>query len=162
MLFRKIKFNKIDNAMNGLSWMLLHEKKPATYRIDLIATSKMDYSIESLQELDNYLDTIRKDEDLDNELYRIVLRVGAYTGEVIKNNAPIELNWYDYDTAIKIDPRLTSFGAQLGVKAVLSDGKSTFHFPLAKVIKFIENGREDGLEYYAKALCSESFNKNSH
>lgn len=144
----------IDQAIEDLSWMLANEDDSKTYIIDKINKKQLDYSLDSLKVLDEYLEIIRKDKKiLEKDLMIIILRVGAYLGETIKRNSSVEMHWQDYNSVLKINTNLSTFENNLLVSAILVGPDKELIFPLAKVHKYIENGKEDSLEFFAKSLC---------
>lgn len=76
---------------------------------------------------------------------------GAYIGEVIKQNASADYHWYDNEQAIQLDPSIAQYGDDFGVVAVLhSASKNRIIFPLAKVMKCIDDG--DDLRTYVEVM----------
>ena len=61
-----------------------------------------------------------------------------------------------WDEAVRVDPRLASLGKNLGTVAVLWDGKAGFCFPLAKVGKFLQNGSEDSVSFFAQVIVAKA------
>ena len=124
---------------------------------ELLDPSRLDFTVESLGFVDDYLEQIRGrklDEDSD-DYYKLVLRCGAYVGEVILRNAKGKTyHWLDYKGALKISKIVADFGESLGSMAVLWDSASGLTFPLAKVQKFLDNGREDSVQFFAKAILA--------
>jgi hypothetical protein len=145
---KKPKFS--DEPLEQLSDVLANEKENPTYRREFFDIQKLDYSIESLKHIDEYLDELHAQQPDDSELLKIVLRCGAYVGEVIRRNASIEYHWLEFSEAAKISKYVRGIGMQLGVSAVLWARPDNICFPLAKVLKFIENGSEDSTYFFAE------------
>lgn len=127
--------------------------------IELVDTSRLDFSVESLGLVDDYLDVMRKRQLDDDSVFKLVLRCGAYVGEVILRNATArgqECHWLDYQEALKVNKDIEEFGESLGTAAILWDGNAGLSFPLEKVAKFLENGREDSVQFFAKAMLAKS------
>jgi len=123
--------------------------------IELLDTTRLDFSIESLGPVDDYLDAMRLQTLDDDAAFKLVLRCGAYVGEVILRNATAKgkmCHWLDYKEALKVNKDIMDFGESLGTVAILWDGNSGLSFPLGKVLKFLENGREDSVQFFAKAM----------
>ena len=88
---------------------------------------------------------------------RIVLRCGAYVGEVMKRNSGTrEFHWLDYDAAKTIgNNSLNSLPKVIGTDYVLYEiNTGLICFPLAKVEKYLENGRQEDVKYFVIALLS--------
>ncbi|MES3032234.1 MAG: hypothetical protein V4699_03270 [Patescibacteria group bacterium] len=119
---------------------------------EFLNSSKLDYSLESLKYVDSYLNEVRKNrKNLTNDqLVKVVVRCGAYCGEVVRKLSKKSLYWIDYDTAIVADPRVKSFDKSLYTFYILFAEPMDFSFPLAKAGKYLDNGPEDSL--YAFAL----------
>lgn len=127
--------------------------------IELLDTSRLDFSVESLGPVDDYLDTMRQKSLDDDAAFKLVLRCGAYVGEVILRNAKAKgqtCHWLDYREALKVNKDIQEFGESLGTAAILWDGNSGLSFPLGKVANFLENGREDSVQFFAKAMLDKS------
>ena len=123
--------------------------------LELLDVSRLDYSLKSLAHLDDYLEVLRDRELTEREAAVVVMRAGAYVGEVIRRAARRTYHWLDYEEAIKVDRRIAEIGGKsFSLVAVLWDGGKGFVFPLAKVVKFVQNGREDSTEFFAKAIIA--------
>lgn len=143
-----------DQALSELSQMfsmdLVEDSTPGR---ELLDASRLDYSVESLGLVDDYLDEMRKRKLEDQAYMKVVLRCGAYVGEVIRRYIPEkEYHWLDYKGALKVSKIVKDFGEGLGTAAVLWDGADGLTFPLGKIMKFLENGREDSVKFLAKVL----------
>ena len=147
---RKPEFQ--DAAFEELSQMLWMEDETPTHKRELLNNSALDFSVDSLAHIDNYLDAIRSDELAGEDLLRIVLRCGAYVGEVIRRHSHSEYHWIDYDQAARESKMVKEVGRYLGTIGVLRAGPDSMCFPLGKICKFIENGREDSVQFFAKAI----------
>jgi hypothetical protein len=119
--------------------------------------SRLDFRVESLGVLEGFLDALDH-QALDDEAYgKLVLRCGAYVGEVIREATNGKrFHWIDNDEAVRLDPRIAGFGESLATAAILWDGARGFHFPVAKVMKFLENGREDSVKFFAQVVIGEA------
>src|SRR5262249_34835785 len=117
---------------------------------------RLDFSVESLKHVNEYLEAIRKDKEVEKDWTRTVLRAGAYVGEVIRrNDKKVQWRWIDNEGAKQVEPKLfESFGRTVATAAVLYDGKKGFVFPLAKVEKYLNNGSEDDVYFFAKVIMS--------
>ncbi len=149
-----IEYDNLDEAFSDLSVMLHTYPKSPTYRVDLLRPKKLDYSLKSLKHLDDYLDEIRKTKEVEQDWNKTVLRVGAYVGEVIRrSDAKGRWHWVDHDTAVQLDPKgWKNFEKSIFTAAVLYQGGQSFCFPIGKVYKFLENGREDSVRAFARVM----------
>ncbi len=145
-----------NQAFEDLSIMLTQEKVAPTYKRELLNIDKLDFSLESFNQLDDYLNIIRKDDLPEDDFMRLVLRTGAYVGEVMRKNSNKGFKWLDYEEAKKVSDLVNHNGKHLGTVAILWSEKNGQCFPLAKIMKFIENGPEDSTYFFAKVLMSKS------
>jgi hypothetical protein len=155
---RKLKLQ--DQALSELGQMFASPELVAddpTPGSELLDASRLDFKVKSLGFVDDYLDKMRKRKlDENGEDYaKLVLRCGAYVGEVILRTAHRKnFHWLDYKGAVKINKSIADFGESLGSAAVLWDGDGGLWFPLAKVQKFLDNGREDSVRFFAEVVRS--------
>jgi hypothetical protein len=121
---------------------------------DRLDRTMLDYSVQSLKVVDDYLEHLHENhpERMGREWVRAVLWGGAYVGEVIRRNAPREYNWVDFDDFIRDYPdttRLMGDEKQLGFCALLTAGGGGFTLPINKMLRFIHDGPEDSVRFYA-------------
>jgi hypothetical protein len=120
-----------------------------------IRTSNLDYSLESLKEVDNYLNILYKNLGSlsDIEYQNVVVWGGAYIGEVIKRNASIEYHWVHYDEYMKdrdvslknVIPLLLPTHAFL-----VAINSKYMTMPMNKVAKWLDEGAANNVQFYAK------------
>jgi hypothetical protein len=145
-----------DEALADLAEMFLSNPDDPTPGSESLERASCDYAIESLRAVDDHLEVMRA-RGLEGEArMKFVLRCGAYVGEVIRRHSPSGATWHwlTYDDAVRLDARLASIGQSLGTAAVLWDGREGFCFPLAKVGKYLENGAEDSVRVFARAILA--------
>lgn len=134
--------------------MLFEDIENPIRNIQFFEGKSMDYSLESLLILDDYLESQRADLPEGDELVKITLRSGSYVGEVIRRNAEENYNWLEYAEAIKISEHIESMGFGLATVSMLWLEPDNFVFPLAKVLKRLENGTEDSVSSLARIVIS--------
>ena len=149
-----------DDALRELAQMFVWLPDDPTPGAELLDALRLDFTVESLGFVDDYL-AIMRDRKLEGEAYgKVVLRCGAYVGEVIRRKAEGKrLHWLDYKGALRINKAIGDFGQGLGTAAVLWDSGAGLTFPLGKVMKFLENGREDSVKFFAQVLIEKSNGK---
>ncbi len=126
---------------------------------DQINVPAMDYSVSSLHEVDRYLEAVHEVQDqIPNQTYtNTVLATGCYVGEVIRRNGKKEYRWVNYADHFPKHPSLMPlFPEYLGTSAVLVAPDGQVLVPFTKVIKFIENGSEDSVHYFATGFTANS------
>ncbi len=135
--------------------MLFDNPEDPVREHDFFDDKCMDFSMESLEFLDKYLELLRLNLPEDEELVKITLRAGSYIGEVIRKNSTIDYNWLEFSEAERISPQIEGIGFGLGTAAILWSKPDSFLFPLAKVLKRLENGSEDNVHFFAKVAIDD-------
>jgi len=156
-LFKKNKKNEdLTETVSAISQFLVSDEGsgfPTPYK-EFLDSTKLDYSLESLGYVEFYLDEIRKKQkELNDEQFtKIILRCGSYLGEVLRRNFNKNSYWINYDTAISIDPAIKNYAKSAPVSYILFTEPNTFTFPLAKIVKIIEETQKDGLSSFVLVL----------
>ena len=113
----------------------------------------LDYSVASLNSVDEYLQYLHEQQpDESREWVHAVLWGGAYVGEVIRRSASRQYDWVDFYAFIREYPGTTELlgnQKELAFCALLTAGGGGFTLPINKMIKFIHNGPEDSVHFYA-------------
>jgi hypothetical protein len=145
-----------DQALGELSQMFLKNPSDPTPGSDLLNISRFDFSVSSLRAMDEHLERMRGQQLDQRARLSFVLRAGAYVGEVIRSHTPKpkEWHWLDYKQAAAMNSYVDSLGMSAGTAAVLWDGGDLFIFPSAKVEKFLQNGSEDSVLFYAQVMIA--------
>jgi hypothetical protein len=136
-----------DQAFSDLAQMFLSDRDDPTPGSESLNVAQCDFSLESLRVIDAHLEAMRGRHLEGQAMMKLVLRCGAYVGEVVRRHVATGTPWHwiTYDDAVKLDARLASLGQSLGAAAVLWDGEHRFVFPLARVGRYLENGAEDSV-----------------
>lgn len=157
-MFSKL-FNKkpsADEQCYSMSTLLLKNEDSSldTPYKRYLEEDKLDYSLESLIVIDAYLSEVHKKKKTlnDDDLSKIILRCGAYVGEVIKKNSKLKFKWMFYDDLVRHDKFLKDFGKSILTNFVLTSKEGGSTCPMAKVEKYIAFGQQESLHFYAQAL----------
>ncbi|MDR2678848.1 MAG: hypothetical protein LBB51_05360 [Zoogloeaceae bacterium] len=153
---KKPKF--VDREFSDLSFMLTQDEQDVTYLRDALDSSKLDFSLDSLRHIDEYLEKLRSAPPDGHDFLRVVLRTGAYVGEVMKRQCPGKYNWIAYDEAAKHSDFVKGLEHSIASTAMLWYDKGSVLFPLGKVCKYLENGSEDSVYFFAQVLSQPSDN----
>ena|SRR5260221_10243539 len=119
-----------------------------------INISILDYSLESLKEVDRYLKVLYQN-PLDNssiEYQNVIVWCGAYIGEVIRRNAIVEYHWIHYDEHMKNkDSSLRDIiPLTLTTHAFLVTSNSNYvTMPMNKVARWLDEGESNNVHFYA-------------
>lgn len=154
-MLERLLAKKINEEMNGLSHMLFTPGDDPSPLSEYFNNVVPDYSLSSLVSIEDYLQKVEPQLDQREKYVRVVLRVGAYLGEVIRRNSARPLNWYDFKQALKLNKGIAQYGQSLETKAVLLGDSGLTFFPLNKVAKFLQNGSQDSIHYFAGVAIDE-------
>lgn len=142
-----------DQALSEISEMFLFDNERQTPWRERLNVPAMDYTVESLAELNAYLNYVRKRPTVESVWNIICLRAGAYLGEVIRRRNPDEWHWISYDEGDRVAPSYVSvYGKVIGNAFVLSQSPTSYCYPLAKIDKYLNNGSEDNTQAFARVI----------
>ncbi len=143
-------------AISEVAQMFFLDRDDPTFGFEFLEPQKLDFSLSSLHHVNEYLNAVRKEKGVEEVWNQVVLRAGAYVGEVIRrSDERISWAWIDFQAASTIEPQLfESFGRSIATAIVLHDGNKGFAFPLGKVEKYLNNGSEDNLHSFAEIILS--------
>ncbi len=116
----------------------------------------LNYSIESLVHVDEYLAAVRADvsqlDQFQTELNNTMLWGGAYVGEVLRKNAQRVYKWIDYEDFMPTHPSLAGIigPRTLATCAFLYEPKrDSMCMPINKVVRCIYEGPDNNVHYFA-------------
>ncbi len=118
----------------------------------------MDYSLESLRVLDQYLDFLHAHARgiQDQQYTNVVLAAGCYVGEVMRRLTGNRYKWVNYADYFPHDPDLSHIPEGPGTGAVLvSQDGETMWMPLNKVERYIGEGSVNSTHYFVAAELSQ-------
>lgn len=155
---KKNKYPDSNEMVVAMSQFLINDTGsdlPTPFK-EFLDPTKLDFSIESLLVVDSYLSKVfkHKNELNHDQFIKVVARCGTYCGEVVRKNSNGNLYWITFDTAVLINQKIEDFGKSVGGAFILFEEPDRFLFPLAKVVKFLENGEGDSLWGFAKMALS--------
>ena len=125
--------------------------------VELLARDKLDFSVQSLSYLDQYLLRLaaRLGQLSDQELTEAILGAGAYLGETIRCNTPDSghWQWLTYEQAALRDPGFArARPREISLLAIL-DSDAQMAYPFAHVAAIIMDGAATGSTLdYARQL----------
>jgi hypothetical protein len=113
-----------------------------------------DFSLESLYYVDCYLFSIfaSKDELDEQVVENSIWALGFYVGEVIRRNSPKGYQWKNWDEFFPSQKETVqeTYASTMGTSAVLVDASGNFILPINKVVRFIQDGPEYSLHFFAR------------
>ena len=117
--------------------------------------SALDFSLESLHLVDQYLNFLHaRADEIENQQYiNVVLAAGCYVGEVMRRLTRDKYKWVNYANYFLDRPKLAQMVPEgVGTAAVLAsvDGES-MRMPLNKIARFIAERQENYTHYFVAA-----------
>ena len=104
----------------------------------------LDYSENSIEQVDEIIEGMRKSGLSVKDVYLNLLIAGCYIGEIFIRK----------HTAKWVKAKETSYGdSASGAPIVIEYAINSYTSPIDKVIKRLENGQEDYLPYYYQVFC---------
>ncbi|GBF52111.1 hypothetical protein LPTSP4_36490 [Leptospira ryugenii] len=152
--------DNLNAEMEGLAEMFFDNPESPTYNIAFLDKSKLDFSLASLEFVNTFLNSIhQKLNDVpDIKMNALVLRTGAYLGEVIRRNSNHKkLQWISYEKASSLNSKIQGIGESISTVAILyEERKDQFFFPLGKVLKALHFGHSEDLKAFAENTISQT------
>jgi len=108
----------VNGEFSDLSLMLTQHRENPTYRHALLDESTLDFSVESLKHIDAYLETLHSAPPQEEDVARVVLRCGAYVGEVIRRNSADKWNWITFAEAAKYSSYAKGLGHSVATTGI--------------------------------------------
>jgi len=149
---RSPKLIDVNSTVYEMALLLMWDEENPTFNSELMDADDFDFSLESLKCLDSYLSIVREKQIKEKDKLRIILRAGAYAGEVLRRRSRATYYWLSYEEALKHGKNPSRWGDSIGASYVLFRRPHSFAYPMGKVSKFLENGSEDSLYYFVKVL----------
>ena len=151
------ELNHQDQEFKELSEIFYSDMANPTFGIEVLKPEVLDYSIDSLDHINEYLIKIRDKSGINKIWNKVILRCGAYVGEVIRRNSlKSEYHWLDYENARKKENKFfNQLDYSIGTAAVLYAESGMFCFPLGKVEKFLEQGPEHNIKIFVQAMIDQ-------
>lgn len=135
-------------------------------RRERLNISRLDFTIESLGEVDAYLESRFRDAGGDEdtpvniasyvsqaEFAPLVFSLGTYCGEVIRKHTN-GYHWYEFGAWLELSPTAESILGRepnIGTHTLLGKPNGAFTLPLNKVVKYLNEGPSESLAFYAEA-----------
>jgi hypothetical protein len=121
----------------------------------LIPRAELDYSVASLHAIDGYLAELHANtaEIPEQQVINVATAVGAYIGEVIRRNAQSrQYEWLNHGEYFSKHPKTAGiFPFGPGTAALLAGDDGSMTLPINKVLRFIYEGPENNIHFYASS-----------
>ncbi len=137
----RAKLKKDD--LKGIAKLMYQDVSDDSWDIENLTKKNLDFTIESVRYLDMYtkrlMNTEFGTELLNKHFDNLVVRIGAYIGEVIKNNIKQDFYWYDSDSVHDYSPNLDGVYSNIKTQSVLySKKRDIVILPLNVVSQFLK------------------------
>ena len=119
---------------------------------------RLDFSVESLRAVDEWLEQAwNAGVRLSEETAETIIWAGAYLGEVIRRNAKRRYRWLPYEEYMESQSEeiREMIPYTFGTQFILAASDSEMTLPINKVCRWLDEGPENNLHYYASAEISE-------
>ena len=125
---------------------------------DRLDRARLDFSVASLHAVDGWLGHLRAAGVDANtaEAAESMMWAGAYLGEVIRMCAKRRYRWMRYADFMTTQPAdvRRMFPKAFGTQFILASERMAFTLPVNKVGRWLEEGPENNLHFYASAECA--------
>ncbi|MFC5602729.1 hypothetical protein [Sporosarcina koreensis] len=141
----RAKLKKDD--LKGIAKLMYQDVSDDSWEKENLTKRNLDFTIESVRYIDMYTNKLMNTE-FGNELLnkhfdKLVLRVGAYIGEVIKNNIRQDLYWYESDSVYNYSPNFDGAYSITKTQSVLySKKRDIVIIPLNMVSHFLKGNSQ--------------------
>ncbi len=128
--------------------------------------AKLDYSLESLREIDRWLLDIHTINELQGDTGKAgeilvldgrgdnsVTFAGLYLGQVIRTSSELDWNWQRFDTFLAANPAFAEhYGREAGLDTFVLVGPQGAATPINTALKRVLFGEEESVHYVAQLL----------
>ena len=138
----KAKLKKDD--LKGIAKLMYQDVSEDSWDKENLTKRNLDFTIESVRYIDMYskrlMNTEFGTELLNKHFDKLVFRIGAYIGEVIKNNIKQDFYWYESNSVHNYSPNLNGVFSNTKTQSVLYSKKmDKVILPLDVVSQFLGN-----------------------
>lgn len=143
-MFSFLNKNKlIKDDLKGIAKLMYQDVSNDTWDQENLTKRNLDLTIESIRYIDNYTKRLMTTEMgkslLHNHFDNFVNRIGAYIGEVIKNNINQDHKWYTFDSVYHYSSNLDNVQSEIKEEVVLYSIKNDIVLlPLSEVAQFLK------------------------
>jgi hypothetical protein len=137
----RAKLKKDD--LKGIAKLMYQDVLDDSWDKENLTKRNLDFTIESVRYIDIYTNRLMNTEFgtelLNKHFDNLVVRIGAYIGEVIKNNINQDFYWYESDSVHNYSPNLNGMYNNTQTQSVLySKKRDKVILPLNIVSQFLK------------------------
>jgi hypothetical protein len=143
-------------SMIDLARMASVDEGRGIFGFQYLDRKKLDYSLDSLRHVDEFLEQIRHNQGIEKAWSDVVTWVGAYLGEVIRRNSTNHAwYWIDFESAKSLDPTTCEvFREGISTTGVLYSGNREFALPFKQVEQRLRHECIEDLLGFARTIIS--------
>lgn len=153
------KAKLIKDDLKGIAKLMYQDVSNDSWDKENLTKKNLDFTIESVRYIDMYtkrlMNTEFGTELLNKHFDNLVVRTGAYIGEVIKNNIKQDFYWYESDSVYNYSPKLNGVFNNTKTQSVLySKKRDIVILPLNVVSQFLKGNSSysDFLTYVEETI----------
>jgi len=153
------KAKLIKDDLKGIAKLMYQDVSNDSWDKENLTKRNLDFTIESVRYIDMYtkrlMNTEFGTELLNKHFDNLVVRTGAYIGEVIKNNIKQDFFWYESDSVYNYSPKLDGVFNNTKTQSVLySKKRDIVILPLNVVSQFLKGNSSysDFLTYVEETI----------
>lgn len=133
----------IKDDLKGMATLMYRDVSEDVWDKENLTKRNLNFSIESIRFIDLYvkrlMDTEKGIELLNKHFDNLVVRLGAYIGEVIKNNINKDFFWYEFDSVYVYSSALDEIHrSEKPYSLLYSKKRDIVILPLLEVSKLLE------------------------
>jgi len=137
----RTKLKKDD--LKGIAKLMYEDVSDDSWDKENLTKRNLDFTIESVRYIDMYTKRLMNTEFgielLNKHFDNLVVRIGAYIGEVIKNNIKQDFYWYESDSVHNYSPNPDGVFNNTKTQSVIySKKKDIVILPLNEVSEFLK------------------------
>ena len=140
----RAKLKKED--LKGMAKLMYQDVSNDAWDQENLTKRNLDFTIESVRYIDRYTQRLMNTEFghelLNKHFDNFVTRIGAYIGEVIKNNVRQDFYWYDADAVYNYSPNLDEVTNTTTQHVLYSKKREIVIVPLDVVSGFLKGNSE--------------------
>jgi hypothetical protein len=140
-IFKRKKLIKGD--LRGTATLMYRDVSDDPWDKENLTKRNLDFSIDSVRYIDRYITRLMNTDMgkglLEEHFDIFVARIGAYIGEVIKENTRQDFDWYEFESVAAFTSKLDGLYNSIETESLLySKDRDTVIFPMLGVSQFLQ------------------------
>lgn len=127
----------IKDNLKGMAKLMYQDVSDDPWDKENLTKRNLDFTIESVRYIDMYAKRLMGTDLLSKHFDNLVFRIGAYIGEVIKNNLK-GFYWYEFDSVSNHSSKLDGVDRMKGDRVLYSKSGDVVILPLHMALEFFK------------------------